>query len=148
MRAILKPKLMALATVALLGTTACASATGAAAPKAPSPNQAPKTSQASQASKPSQRRNVAVNVTNNNFNDVDVYALEGGIYQRLAMVPSMDSVSVKLPGDAQITGGVRLLVDPIGGQSAFFTGEILVSPGDAIRLTVANPIDLTNWFVS
>jgi hypothetical protein len=144
MRTILKPKFMGLALVALLGTTACATA-GQAGPAAPSPNQAPK---AAQTSNVQQNKNVAVDVTNNNFNDVDVYALEGGIYQRLAFVPSMDSVRVKLPTSAQLTGGVRLLVSPIGGQYAYFTGEILVSPGDAIRLTVTNPLDLTNWFVS
>lgn len=144
MRTILKPKLMGLAMVAVLGTTACATA-GQAGPNAPSPNQAPKSTQASTQS---QRPRVAVAVTNNNLNDVDVYALENGIYQHLAMVPSMDSVRVKLPSYAELTGGVRLLVSPIGGQYAFFTGEILVNPGDAIRLTVANPIDLTNWFVS
>ncbi|MEJ2677889.1 MAG: hypothetical protein P8174_02310 [Gemmatimonadota bacterium] len=144
MRTILKPKLMGLAMVALLGTTACATG-GQAAPQEPSPNQAPK---ASQTSKTSQNANVAVSVTNNNLNDVDVYALEGGMYQRLAMVPSMDSVRVKLPEEAQMTGGVRLLVDPIGDPYSFFTGEILVSPGDNIRLTVANPLGLTNWFVS
>ncbi|MEJ2678597.1 MAG: hypothetical protein P8174_05905 [Gemmatimonadota bacterium] len=144
MRTILKPKLLGMALVALLGTTACATA-NQAGPGAPSPKQAPK---AAQTSNVQQKKNVAVDVTNNNFNDVDVYALEGGVYQRLAFVPSMDSVRVKLPTSAQLTGGVRLLVSPIGGQYAYFTGEILVSPGDAIRLTVSNPLDLTNWFVS
>lgn len=144
MRTILKPKLMGLALVALLGTTACATA-GQAGPQTPSPNQGPKATKTAQTSR---QNNVDVSVTNNNLNDVDVYALEGGLYQRLAMVPSMDSVRVKLPTAAQITGGVRLLVAPIGGQYSFFTGDILVSPGDNIRLTVANPLGLTNWFVS
>ncbi len=143
MRNILKPKLMGLAMVALLGTTACATA-GQAAPGTPSPNEAP----TAQASKVARRPQIAVEVTNNNFNDVNVYALEGGMYQRLAMVPSMDSVNVKLPSYADMTGGVRLLVSPIGGSYSFFTGQILVSPGDSIRLNVANPIGLTNWFVA
>jgi len=138
----LKPKLMALALVAALGTTACASAVGQAEPNAPSPKQAPKASQTARASK------VALHVTNNNFNDVDVYALVGGMYQRLTMVPGMDTANVQLPRDADLAQGVRLLVDPIGASSAYMTDEIVVTPGDEIHLTVASPLDLTNWSVS
>lgn len=88
-----------------------------------------------------------LNVTNNNVNDIDVYALVGGMYQHLAMVPSTESTRVTLPSDADLTGGVRLVANPIGAPVAYFSGEILVSPGNTINLTVASPLDRSYWSV-
>lgn len=129
------PKSMLLATAMALAVTACASATGRTGDRA------------STGRTPARREAVTLNVTNHNVNDIDVYALVGAISQHVAMVPSTESKRVKLPSDADLTGGVRLVVNPIGTSIAYFSGKILVGSGNTINLVVASPLDRSYWSV-
>ncbi|MEJ2215298.1 MAG: hypothetical protein P8099_01665 [Gemmatimonadota bacterium] len=90
---------------------------------------------------------MTLNVTNHSVNDVDVYALIGEIAQQVAMVPSTESKRVKLPSDADLTGGVRLVVNLVGTSTTYSSGKILVGSGNTINLTVASPLDRSYWSV-
>lgn len=130
-----KPRLLALAVLAVLGTTACASAGSQAKAGTPNPDQAP------------QEKPVLLSVNNQNFADVDVFAIVGQTPERLTMVRSMNTVQVALPLDATADGNVQLLVDPIGGFNNFTTEPITVNPGQTVRLTVAPALTMSNWTV-
>jgi hypothetical protein len=130
-----KPKSLLFATAVALAVTACASATGRTG------------ALASAGSAPARSEAVTLNVTNHSVNDVDVYALIGEIAQQVAMVPSTESKRVKLPSDADLTGGVRLVVNPVGTSTTYSSGKILVGSGNTINLTVASPLDRSYWSV-
>jgi hypothetical protein len=136
MSTIARPRLLALATIAVLGVTACASAAGSAG------------TDVGKAQSAAARRQVALSVTNHNFNDVDVYAVVAGTPERVTMVRSMNTVDAKLPLGASIHGNVQLVVDPIGGFNNFTTDRIVVNPGETIKLTVAQALSMSNWTVN
>lgn len=128
----MKTNMVALAVVAVLGTTACASAGGQVAMNTPEPHS---------------NTPVQVKVRNNNEDNVNVYALVDGTYRRVAAVPAMETREVELPAGANVAHGVRLLVDPVGSSNAFFTNRIIVSPGQMIDLRVANTLRGSTWSV-
>jgi hypothetical protein len=125
----MKTKVMALAVLAVLGTTACASAAGQTAMNEPVP----------QSKVP-----VQVRVRNNKDDNVDVYAMVNGTYKHIMTVPAMETRQAQVNATAR---GVRLLVDPVGSNDAFLTNTILVNAGQGIDLTVASSLQRSSWAV-
>jgi len=85
-----------------------------------------------------------VEVRNDNWSDVRVYALCGQLKQRLASVPSMTMTRLSLP--EAVTGcmdDIHFLVDPIGGGQEHVTAGLVVSGGETVSLRVRNQIGLT-----
>lgn len=89
-----------------------------------------------------------VEVFNNNWLDINVYAVRSGTRIRLGMVRSMETVSFKLPESALATAGtIRLLADPIGSRRSHLTDGILVQRGDRIRWSLENSLALSHYSV-
>lgn len=85
-----------------------------------------------------QSSNTAVLVVNNqNFNDVDVYAVGGGLATRIGTVPGNSSARFGLSDALYTASDFRIVATPIGGNGRASTGTINVSSGQTIEFTVA-----------
>lgn len=86
-----------------------------------------------------------VTVENNNWHDVVIYALSGGMRTRLGDVTSMTRRDFEIRPN-MVTGGgtIRFVADPIGIRATHTTQELVVEPGTNMRLTVENQITLSH----
>lgn len=83
-------------------------------------------------------RDVTVEVKNDNFADVNIYAiLEGGVARRLGTVTGNTAGKFSLRASEIPTGTVRLLADAIGGAGRASSGQLLVNGGATIVFTIA-----------
>ena len=80
---------------------------------------------------------VAVNVDNQNFADMNVFLIRGGQRIRLGTVPGI-STRILMVRPELIGYGteVRFELHPIGGRGNPLTETISVRPGDVIHLTI------------
>ena len=86
-----------------------------------------------------------VRVTNNNWSNMNVYAVRGSTRLRLGMVTSMATEVFRLP--ASVTGGgtgVRLLADPIGGSEQYLTPAVFVGQGEEVKLDLHNQLQISS----
>jgi len=86
-----------------------------------------------------------VRVSNYNWLDVNVYAVQGGTRVRLGTVTSMSNGTFQLPARflAQ-ANSVRLMVDPIGSTEGYMTDGILVHGGQQISFNVQNALQFSS----
>ncbi|HET9984537.1 MAG TPA: hypothetical protein VFQ38_13155 [Longimicrobiales bacterium] len=90
----------------------------------------------------------SVTVHNNNWADVDVYAVRNGTRTRLGSVATAASARFLLSGTL-LTGAptLQLLIDPIGSRAGYITQPLLVSPGQRVDLNVENNLSLTSYSI-
>ena len=81
---------------------------------------------------------VGLRVQNNNFLDVDVYAVSQGVPTRLGTVTGNSTRDFVVDGSL-VTQDFRVIATPIGARGQASTGAIIVSPGQTIEFTI--PID-------
>lgn len=80
---------------------------------------------------------VAVNVDNQNFLDMNVFLIRGGQRIRLGTVPGLSTRILMVRPDLIGYGTeVQFEVHPIGGRANPITETISVRPGDVIHLTI------------
>lgn len=78
-----------------------------------------------------------IEVTNDNWNAVDVYLMRAGMAQRLGMVQTGSSRTFKMPRIYEQPGGdVRLVVEPIGPLYGYVSDPVIFSPGQRIQMNV------------
>jgi hypothetical protein len=86
-----------------------------------------------------------VEVSNHNWADVNVYAVQLGTRTRLGTVVSMTTRRFTLPAQARVgDGGVRLMASPIGSTRSHLTDPILVGQGDRIEWNLENSLALSS----
>jgi hypothetical protein len=91
---------------------------------------------------------ITLEVVNNNWQDIVIYAIVGNTRQRLGSVPAVKQTTLELPsGLVALPGSVQLLLDPLGSRATYRTGMISIGLGQQIRLVVENQLSLTNWTV-
>jgi hypothetical protein len=92
---------------------------------------------------------VMLRVSNYNWMDVVVYAVQGGTRVRLGQVTSMSNASFRLPARMVDNGvqGVRLMVDPIGSTEGWQTEGISVHPGQQVQFNVQNSLSFSSVLV-
>jgi hypothetical protein len=125
-------KIAAAALVALMSLTACTSSmerTGSAAGEVAA-NDA-----------------VSVLVTNNNYNDVNVYAVRGGERIRLGTVTGNSSSTLTMDRAIYGVNDVSLVAIPIGGFGAARSGRLSLSAGDTVEFRIMPVLDQSNVFV-
>ena len=94
-----------------------------------------------------QPREVTVQVQNQNWSDMVVYAVRGGMRVRLGTVSAMSRGSFPVPRTALAgSGQLRLLADPIGSSRGFLSDVLSVRPGQRVSLEVGH--DLAMSFTS
>lgn len=78
-----------------------------------------------------------VRVSNQAFLDHTVYVVRGSQRIRLGQVSGNQTARFRIP-DYVVVGSssLRFLVDPIGSQRVSQSFDIMVSPGDEVRLTI------------
>lgn len=78
---------------------------------------------------------IGVHVQNDNFLDMDVYAVSEGLATRLGTVSGNGSRTFVL--DATLAAqDLRIVAAPIGGNGRAGTGPIVVSPGQTIDFRI------------
>ncbi len=83
------------------------------------------------------RAEVAVNVDNQNFADMNVFIVRGGQRIRLGMVPGLTTrILMVRPELIGYGTEVQFELHPIGGRGNPVTETISVRPGDVIQLTI------------
>lgn len=78
-----------------------------------------------------------VEVDNQGFSDMNIYAISGGQKVRLGTAIGSRKTRFRLPGYLVTTlTPLRFLADPIGGSRLPVSEEITVSPGDVVGLII------------
>ena len=91
---------------------------------------------------------VTIEVENNNWSDVVIYALVDGSRTRLGSVGAANRAKIEIPrGAMRLPGNVTLLLDPLGSRATYRAGPMSVSFGNLVRLKVENELRLTSWTV-
>ena len=76
-------------------------------------------------------------VENQGFNDMVVYAVNGTQRIRLGLATGNSTKSFTIPAYLiRGAGTLRFLADPVGGSRAPVSEEIHVEPGDIVTLTI------------
>lgn len=79
-----------------------------------------------------------VEVDNRNFNDANVWAVQGVHTVRLGTVTGLSTGTLVLPADMIATAlPIRFVVRPLASRRSMLSDEILVSQGDTIGLVVS-----------
>ncbi|MBT8395536.1 MAG: hypothetical protein KJN92_01160 [Gemmatimonadetes bacterium] len=90
---------------------------------------------------------VQVMVENNNFLDVTVYAVAGGVSSRLGDVTGKNSATFTLnPRRVSMASGLQLMVDPLGSSERYLSRTVYPAGGVTVLLTVGAYLEQT--FVS
>jgi hypothetical protein len=79
----------------------------------------------------------AVQVQNQSFSDMVVYAINGGQRIRLGLATGNSTNTFTIPRHLiRGAGGIRFLADPVGGNRTPVSEEMTVNPGDVVTLTI------------
>ena len=85
-----------------------------------------------------QAQQTALQVTNDSWSDMTVYAIVGGSPWRIGFVSGHTTATFKLSqGLVTDTRGLQLLARPIAGR-AYLIPAVQVSPGEVVSVTLAN----------
>jgi hypothetical protein len=79
---------------------------------------------------------IGLTVTNQNFADMDVYAVSDGLATRLGTVTGNTTRSFALHG-SMATSDLRIVATPIGGNGRASSGSLIVSPGQTIDFKIS-----------
>jgi hypothetical protein len=78
-----------------------------------------------------------VQVENQGFSDMVIYALDGAQRVRLGLVTGHSTKTLPIPRYLIGAGGtLRFLADPIGGNRTPVSEQMTVQPGDVVSLTI------------
>ncbi len=80
---------------------------------------------------------IAVHVRNENFLDMNVYAVVGGMSRRLGTVVGNSSGDFSIDFAQSQGQSISLRAIPIGGAGSASTGSLNVGPGQAIEFRIA-----------
>jgi hypothetical protein len=87
-------------------------------------------------------------LTNHHVLDVNVFLQHDGQADRIAMVNASTSKALELPLRMLGQGGaIRLIAEPIGDDTRYTTDILTVQPGQAVQLSVENPITRSNYSI-
>ena len=78
---------------------------------------------------------IGLTVTNQNFLDMDVYAVSEGLATRLGTVTGNTKRNFMLH-PSMATRDLRIVATPIGGNGRASTGSVTVSPGQTIEFRI------------
>lgn len=89
------------------------------------------------ASGPEPTESAMVQVQNQGFTDMVVYAVNGGQRIRLGLATGHATKTFTIPRHlVRGAGRIRFLADPIGGNRTPVSEELTVLPGDIVTLTI------------
>jgi hypothetical protein len=80
---------------------------------------------------------VGLVVRNDNFADVDVYAIADGLPTRIGTVTGNSTARFDLSNSVYRATDLRIVATPIGGNGRASSGQLQVGPGQTIMFTIA-----------
>lgn len=83
---------------------------------------------------------IAVHVKNENFLDMNIYVVVGGVSRRLGNVVGNASADFTIDGNLGLGQTIYITAIPIGGRGQASSGGLSVSPGQMIDFTVASTL--------
>jgi hypothetical protein len=91
----------------------------------------------SQETEPEPAESAMVQVQNQGFSDMVVFAVNGAQRIRLGMVTGNSTQTFTIPRHlVRGAGPIRFLADPIGSNQTPVSEELTVQPGDIVTLTI------------
>jgi hypothetical protein len=97
---------------------------------------------------PAEYGEARIEVRNNNWSAMRVYAVRGTSRFRLGTVTSMDTQVLRIPRAlASSSGEIRLIADPIGSREMHVTRNINVLPGQMLSFQIENHLPISSIFV-
>ncbi len=84
-----------------------------------------------------------VDVTNNNWLDMVIYASRNGSRIRLGTVTSLETESFAMPPSLEHAGELRLIASPIGRNGSYSSDPVSVWPGQRVAFTIENQIGIS-----
>ena len=90
---------------------------------------------------------ISLEVTNENYLDVDVFVVRGTSRYRVGTVGGNGSATLSIPGNVIVHGELQLLADPIGSSEVYVTDRISVAPDQVVQLTVASRVRMSSYAV-
>ena len=90
---------------------------------------------------------VSLTVTNQNWLDVDVFAIRGSTRYRLGAVSGNSSATLRIPSSLIARGELQLMADPVGSNDVYVSDLIPVAPDQALQLTVAPRMRMSTYAV-
>jgi hypothetical protein len=91
---------------------------------------------------------IIVEVTNQNWQDITVYAVSSGTRRRLGTVVSTSTETFALPRTMVTGGTIQLVAAPVRSGRNYRTGIIMVNAGDRIVWSVENSLSLSTYVVN
>lgn len=86
-----------------------------------------------------------VDVRNNNWLDMAVYAERGSMRIRIGTVTSMGKEMLTIPRNMLASAtSIRLIAAPIGSTENYATYPVDVWPGDVVEFTIENNMGISN----
>jgi hypothetical protein len=83
---------------------------------------------------------VFVQVTNRNWQNVNVFAFFGGTRERLGTVVTNNTEEFVVPGALAESNRFFLTATPIGSEAIYTTDDLQVRKGNLVELMVMNPL--------
>lgn len=90
---------------------------------------------------------IPLDVTNENYLDVDIFVVRGNSRQRLGTVGGNASATLSIPANLIAHGELQLLADPIGSKDVYVTDRIAVGPDQMVELTIAPRMRMSSFAV-
>ena len=88
---------------------------------------------------PEARSGVPVRIDNQNFNDMNIYLVNGGQRWLLGQAAGLSLTNLRISaGLAPADGELRLEADPIGSSPAIFTPVLVVARGQGVFWTIGS----------
>ena len=86
-----------------------------------------------------------VKVENRSWNDVNVFAVEGGMRYRLGMVTSMGTANLRVPvRNGQFTHEMQLVAVPIASSESFVSPALQVYQAQQVAFTIQNQLAISS----
>lgn len=87
-------------------------------------------------------RPVPVNIQNNNFLDIAVFATSSGSRIKLGQVTGKSSGTFRIhPRRLNMVAGLQIMVDPLGSAQTYLSPVVFPGGAETVVLTVANILD-------
>ena len=90
---------------------------------------------------------IPLDVTNENYLDVDIFVVRGTSRQRLGTVGGNGSATLSIPANLIVHGEFQLMADPIGSKDVYVSDRIAVGPDQIVELTVAPRMRMSSFAV-
>jgi len=90
---------------------------------------------------------IPLDVTNENWLDVDVFVVRGTTRYRLGTVSGNSSATLSIPASVVVHGEFQLMADPIGSKDIYVTDRITAGPDQTVQLTLAPRMRMSSFAV-